>query len=144
MPKAYYTSKMFYVYLDGDKVWEYLENGKDVDELYPDNFKLENIQQQYSASLSAMMLEDEEFVLLEGWYSGYAITSMGRGFNVKNNKQIKGYIKANNSDVIFTIRNNKIFMKDLFKQQNWVYNSSVIYNNYINNGWKIQKYTNQL
>lgn len=138
MPKTTYNSQMFYVYLDSSKVWEYIEMGRNVDELYPPHFNTENLGLQYSSSLSEKMMEGEEFVLLEGWQFDYAVTSLGRAFNIKSQKQLRGYLKNTTSDIVFTLRNKKIFIKDVFSEQNWIYDSKVIHNTYIQNKWEIQ------
>jgi len=111
MATAAYKGKLFYTYLDSEKTWELIENkvlgnNVDIDELYPEHFHTDKNAIKYQQVLDKMMLEGEEYVLLEGKCEGYAITSFARVLNVKHINQVLVYISK--KGVKSSIRNIKL------------------------------------
>jgi len=97
MATSHYDSKMFYTYLDGDKMWELIEQkvmGHDVnfDKLYPEHFITEVTSIKNEENIQSMLLPDEQYYLFDGDCDNYAITSLGRIFNAKYGTQSKVYI----------------------------------------------------
>jgi hypothetical protein len=123
MPKAGYHSKSFVIYLDTEKVWEYIEMGKDIDELYPDEFKTETVLEQNYKKATQILEDGEQFVFLDFTHGDYIITSYARVYNFKhnrfiglqNNKKIKKELNV-------IIRDKKISLRELFEQQGWKFN----------------------
>jgi hypothetical protein len=123
MPKAGYHSKSFVIYLDAQKVWEYIEMGKDIDELYPDEFKTETVLEQNYKKATQILEDGEQFVFLDFTHGDYIITSYARVYNFKhnrfiglqNNKKIKKELNV-------IIRDKKISLRELFEQQGWKFN----------------------
>lgn len=131
--KMAYHSSAFFVYLDGEKYWEYLETGKDPDELYPEHFRVEVIIKQYSDYLDSVILPGEQYQLLEQTGYDYALTSYGRVFNCKKQVQIRTYFAKN--DVVLFIRDVKVVAKRIFKNNNWPFDYDKIYNDFATNKW---------
>ena len=137
MPKPTYHSGLFNVYLDGEKYWEYLEMGKDTDELYPEHFRTEELIPQYKRIMDKLVWKDEVYILLEGHQFDYVVTSLGRVFNAKKRNQIKAYQHPSSQNLSFTCRNDKLFLKEVFKKQKWDYNYDYIVEFYHKHNWAI-------
>ena len=124
MARAKNTSQKFYVYLDAEKYWEYLENGKDIDELYPESFKTDIVNIGYNEFMKTQLHPGEEYVLLDDKQHDYAITSFGRTFNCHSKNQVWTYVGKENASVI--VRNKKIQLNDFFKQQGWKFDIKMV------------------
>ena len=124
MPKVLFKSKQFKVCLDPQKVWEYIEMGKDIDDLYPEEFKTENVIIENTKRAEEILLEGEQYMFVEHSHGDYMITSFARIYNFKHNRFVTPYYKAvtNKKDIYVTIRNEKLSLRELFKQQGWEFN----------------------
>ena len=58
--KVKYDSKQFGIYLDSDLVWDFIEMGKDVDELYPEYLKEEVVIEKRTELLHMILLPEEQ------------------------------------------------------------------------------------
>ena len=128
-----YHSGAFFVYLDGEKYWEYLETGKDPDELYPEHFRVEVIIEKYNDYMNTIILPGEKYYLLEETGYDYAITSFGRVFNCKKQVQVRTYFAK--YEVVLFVRDTKIVAKKVFEKNKWSYNYDKIYNDFLSNKW---------
>ena len=133
MPIAKMTSSKFQVYLDGDKFWELLENGRDTDLLYPDHFKTEIVDEQYHEYMRGKLLEGEEYVLLDDVAYDYAITSFGRIFNCIYDTQVKVYFSK--EDALMIIRTYKTKMSKEFEKYGWDFDLETIRARYKKYKW---------
>jgi hypothetical protein len=96
VPKNKYDSKAFQVYLDSDKVWEYIETGRNIDDLYPDSLKEELTVINESEVLKTMLVEGEQYSKLSNSFlSGYVLTSYGRIINTKHSSVSRLYYTKN-------------------------------------------------
>jgi len=118
MPIPHYNSKAFSVYLDPQKVWECIETGRDVDELYPDDFKIEHIIEKNTKIAKQILDEGEEFIFLEHTDGDYAITSHARIYNFKHNRFVTLKI-GTKQDMYASVRQTKFSVQAIFKQQGW-------------------------
>jgi len=134
MSRAANTSKKFQIYLNGDKFWELMENGKNLDELYPDHFKTEIVDIQYHNYMESILMPGEEYVLLPDDAYDYAMTSFGRIINCIFGTQV--YIYISNQDAKVIARTYKGKMSKLFEQQGWKFDIKEIMNNYDKYNWK--------
>ncbi len=128
------TSSKFQVYLDGEKFWELLENGKDTDDLYPDHFKTEIVDVQYHNHMKSVLMPGEEYILLPDEAYDYAITSYGRIINCLYGTQV--YIYLNKEDAKVIARTYKRKMSEIFKEQGWKFDIREVMNNYEKYNWK--------
>jgi hypothetical protein len=133
MARALNTSSKFQIYLDGDKFWELLENGKDTNELYPDHFKSEITDKQHHAFMVPKLLPGEEYVLLDNIAYDYALTSFGRIFNCIYGTQVKTYFLKD--DVMVSIRTYKSKMSKMFAQYDWEFDYKKLKTLYKKNKW---------
>lgn len=67
-------------YLDSEAAWEYIEMGRDLDDLYPEHWR---IKHKFPANT---LLKGEQHHFLEGNLNAYAITSFGRIFSFAASK----------------------------------------------------------
>ena len=142
MATASYKGKLFYTYLDSEKVWEMIEKktmGYNVndDDLYPEHFHTDKNEIKYSQVLDKIMLEGEEYKLLEGKCDGYAITSFARIINAKHINQTLVYISTRN--IQSSIRNVKIHFATEFAKYGWSFNINNIKRIYDENKWNYRQ-----
>jgi nitrogen fixation protein len=130
------TGTKFQVYLDGDKFWELLENGKDTDDLYPDHFKTEIIDVQYSKYMESIIMPGEKYALLEGNGYDYAVTSLGRVVNCLYDTQVAVYITTIDAKIV--VREEKLKMSKVFMDNGWDFNMDTIKKNYAKYKWKLR------
>jgi len=138
MATASYTGKLFVTYLDSDKVWELIEQKTmgydvDVDDLYPEHFKTDKTAIKYEKIISKIILEGEEYKLLEDICDGYAITSFARIINVKHIKQVLVYISKR--AIKTSVRYVKIDFATEFAKYGWSFNINDIKSIYNENKW---------
>lgn len=138
MATAAYKGKLFYTYLDSEKAWEMIENkvlgnNVDIDELYPEHFHTDKNAIKYQQVLDKMMLEGEQYTLLEGKCEGYAITSFGRIINTKHINQTLVYISK--KGVKTSIRGIKIDFATEFIKHGWQFIINDIKRIYDENKW---------
>ena len=124
MARAKNTSNKFYFYFDPQKYWEYLETGKDVDELYPDHFKTDIVNVEYNKYMEQKLLPGEQYVLLDGMQHDYAITSFGRSFNCLYNTEIITFIGKKDATLI--LRDKKIKLSKFFEEQGWEFDLNLV------------------
>jgi len=139
MATANYKGKLFYTYLDSDKAWELIEKktmGYDVDDddLYPEHFHTDKNEIKYSQILDKIMLEGEEYRLLEGKCHDYSITSFARVLNVKHITQVKIYISKTTAKT--SIRTVKIDFATEFAKYGWQLNIDKVKRIYNENKWE--------
>jgi hypothetical protein len=142
MPKTLFTSKRFVFYPDAELAWELIEMGKDIDALYPDSYKTENLLPDYAKSLTPLLLEDEKFAMLEGKYFDYAVTSFGRTFNVKTQKPVLVYFGM--KDIQLVLRGDKINLSEIFEENGWEYSIEEISKIYQQYNWPVKISRNNL
>lgn len=133
-----YHGKLFYTYLDSDRAWELIEKKTmgydvDIDELYPEHFQTDKTALNYQKVLDKMMLEGEEYKLLDDKCEGYAITSFSRVINAKHINQVLIYISRYNAKT--SIRNVKIDFMTEFAKYGWSFNINDIKRRYDENKW---------
>jgi len=139
MATAAYNGKLFYTYLDSDRAWELIEKKTmgydvDIDELYPEHFQTDKTALNYQKVLDKMMVEGEEYKLLDDKCDGYAITSFAGIINAKHINQTLIYISKHN--VRSSIRTIKIDMATEFAKYNWPFNINNIKRIYDENKWE--------
>jgi hypothetical protein len=133
-----YDSKQFGVYLDSQLVWDYIEMGKDVDELYPELMKEEIIQEKRIEMLKYVLQEDEQhYFILNG---DYVITDLGRVYNCLHKRFLKPEIYK--TEIYVNIRFKKQKFSELFKEANWNFDRQVILNRYKQNKWGLINHNN--
>jgi hypothetical protein len=118
------TSNKFYFYFDPEKYWEYLETGKNPDELYPEHFKTDVVNIQYDEYMSKKLLPGEQYVLLDGMQHDYAITSFGRSFNCLYDTEIITFVGK--TDATLILRDKKIKLSEFFKEQGWKWDINLV------------------
>jgi hypothetical protein len=133
----------FHTYLDSDKAWDIIENkvlgyDVDIDDLYPESFIVETTSLQYGINVQLILLEGEEYVLLEGDCDNYCITSFGRVLNCKYLTQNTVYFGKNNR-VTTQVRSTKILLGKEFSKQGWTFNSNNIQQIYDKYEWRYCK-----
>ena len=138
MATAAYKGKLFYTYLDGERAWEMIEKktmGYDVDtdELYPEHFLTYKNALNYQKVLDKMMLEGEQYQLLNDKCEGYAITSFARVLNAKHINQVLVYISK--KGVKTSIRGIKIDFATEFTKHGWQFIINDIKRIYDENKW---------
>ena len=133
MARALLNSGKFQIYLDGNRFWELMENGKDIDDLYPDHFKPEITDKQHHAFMATKLLSGEEYVLLDDIAYDYALTSYGRIFNCIYGTQVKVYFAKGDVGVI--IRTYKDKMSKMFAKHGWEFDYEKLRTLYKKNKW---------
>jgi len=118
-----------FCYLDGETVWEYLETGKNVDELYPDEFRKEIQTKKLLDVAKKLLMEGEQIYLfpLDGPARDYSVTSYGRCFNLNTKRQMTPNYRSTIGDICFYIREKKYYIKEIFKKQGWNYDIKDIF-----------------
>lgn len=142
MSTAAYNGKLFITYLDGEKAWEMIEKktmgyNVDMDDLYPEHFLTDKNAIKYEKVLNKMILEGEQYQLLESKCEGYAVTSFGRVINAKHINQVLVYISKRN--VKTSVRNVKIDFATEFMKYGWSFNINDIKRAYDENKWKYRQ-----
>lgn len=135
----HYSSQHFYCYLDSNKAWEVIEGktmgyDRDIDELYPENFITENNIANYNKAIQQLLLPDEQYYLFDSRCEDYALTSLGRIFNVKYLNQLSVYFSS--VSLITLIRDRKFNIATEFAKHNWPFNIDTIKHTYNNYKWK--------
>jgi len=92
----------------------------DVDDLYPEHFQTDKTALKYHQLMNKMVLEGEEYKLLEDMCDGYAITSFARIINVKHIKQVLVYISKR--AIKTSVRYVKIDFATEFAKYGWSFN----------------------
>ena len=138
MPNATYKGKLFYTYLDSEKVWEMIEKktmgyNVDDDDLYPEHFLTDKTALKYQQVLDKMMLEGEQYQLLDNKCEGYAITSFARVINAKHINQVMIYISKFSAKT--SVRSVKIDFATEFAKYGWSFNINDIKRIYDENKW---------
>jgi hypothetical protein len=133
-----YDSKMFYTYLDGEKMWEMIERkvmGQNVnfDTLYPEHFITEITSVQNEEKIQSLLLPNEQYHMFDGDCDNYAITSLGRIFNAKYGTQNKVYFAQNR--ITTNIRTTKIYFAAEFMKQGWSFDIDNIKRDYDKYKW---------
>lgn len=146
MATAHYKGKLFYTYLDSEKVWEMIEKktmGYDVndDDLYPEHFHTDKNAIKYKQILDKIVLKGEQYALLEGKREGYAITSFARIINVKHINQTLIYISKHH--IKTSVRNIKIDFATEFMKYGWSFNIDKIKRVYDENNWTYKAYNSK-
>ena len=118
----------FHFYVDCEDAWTCLENGKPIDSLYPDHFKSETRDSQYHDYMKTILLPGEEYVLLDGEFYDYALTSFGRVVNCIFGTQFGTYFKKN--DVALFMRSGRIHLSKIFEEQGWKFDILELINNH--------------
>ena len=133
--KLQYNSEKFHVYLDPEKVWEYIELGKNVDDLYPDHFKEEIYLKEQSDTINAILLPGEHWGYLSNEFiSDYVITSLGRIINSKRGKTVKLYYTK--ATIYHSVRDMRIDTLNEMTKHGWISDVETVKNNHRSNKWK--------
>ena len=135
----HYSSNLFYCYLDSNKAWEVIETktmgyDRDVDELYPENFLTEKNMLNYDDKIKSLLFPDEQYHLFDSRCEDYALTSLGRVFNVKLMNQLSVYFQI--ESLVTLIRDTKFNIATEFTKHNWPFNIDNIKQLYNDNKWK--------
>ena len=136
--KVKYDSKQFGIYLDSDLVWDYIEMGKDIDELYPEYLKEEIIIKKRTELLQHVLLSGEQ----HGFFlnSDYVITDLGRVYNCLHKRFIAPEIYK--TEIYVNIRFTKHKFSELFQNNNWLFDWQTIVDRYKSNKWSIINHRN--
>lgn len=136
--KVKYDSKQFGIYLDSDLVWDYIEMGKDIDELYPEYLKEEIIVKKRTELLQHVLLPGEQ----HGFFlnSDYVITDLGRVYNCLHKRFIAPEIYK--TEIYVNIRFTKHKFSELFQNNNWLFDWQTIVDRYKQNKWSIINHRN--
>ena len=135
----HYSGKQFHCYLDSNKAWEVIEAktmgyDRDIDELYPKNFITENNMANYNDKIQQLLFPEEQYYLFDNRCEDYALTSLGRVFNVKLLKQLSVYFSSKR--MVTLIRDRKFDIATEFAKHNWPFNIDTIKRTYNDNKWK--------
>jgi len=130
-PKNY---SKFYFYVDSQAAWECIESGKEVSTLYPEYFNEDLTNAKYNNHMESILMPNEQYVLLEDMMFDYALTSLGRVVNCIYGTQCFVYFRKDN--VMLTMRNSRLALKDVFDKQGWEFNVNNLLNNYTKYKWK--------
>jgi hypothetical protein len=117
-------SVKFYVYLDIDQYTECIENNKSTDSLYPESWNVEATEIKFHEYMKSVLLEGEEYKLLNGKFYNYALTSFGRAFNVESGKSVRTYVL--NTDMYIFVRNKRENLSDAFAKFGWHFDYNTI------------------
>lgn len=79
------------------------------------------------------LVEDEEYIQLEGELNSYCISSFGRIFSSRGKKTVKPMRVRNNFYV--TLKNYTVTFRKEFFKNDWAYSPSVILDKYEKYGW---------
>lgn len=126
------------IYLDSEKVWEYLETGKNVDDLYPEEYKTEIKQQEYIKKVQDILLPNEKihcYGVDNPKFSGYGITSFGRILNVKHSKQVCPSYSVWKPHFKWNIREISVFSDVEFNKLGWKHDIVDLVTYYEENKW---------
>ena len=136
--KVKYDSKQFGIYLDSDLVWDYIEMGKDVDDLYPEYLKEEVIVEKRTELLHMILLPEEQHsFFLNG---DYVITDLGRVYNCLHRRFLSPEIYK--TDLYVNIRFHKHKFSKLFQDNGWNFDWQTIVDRYKTNKWSIINHRN--
>jgi len=132
MAKTKYKSRNF-IYLDSESVWECIEMGRDIDELYPDYYK-------HTPTLKSMVVPTLPGEIFD-WFRkpNYVITSFGRIYNCRYKRFLKAQIIQSAIRIHYG-EENTIHIEDEFEKRGWEYDYLTIYNHYIDNNWNYRIY----
>jgi hypothetical protein len=117
-------SVKFYVYLDIDKYTECIENNKSIDSLYPESWNIETAEDKFHEYMKSVILEGEEYRLLNDKFYNYALTSFGRAFNVEAGKSVRTYVL--NTDMYIFVRNKRENLSNAFARFGWHFDYNTI------------------
>jgi hypothetical protein len=137
--KAKYDSRLFHIYLDSEDVWEYIEMGKNIDELYPEHLKEEVIAEKRQNQLQYILIENEQYAFFAD--GDYVITDLGRVYNCLHQRFLAPEILK--ADMYINVRYTKHRYSKLFKQNNWTFNFQDILDRFDEKGWRYLKYKNR-
>jgi hypothetical protein len=133
--KQKYKGTMFYVYLDPEKVWEYIETNKSIDDLYPEHFNKDKTNEINLKKISKHLLDGEECVFICN--DDYILTSYARVYNCKHDR-FGTVAFLLNKELKISIRGTRHILNNIFKQQNWKLNYDEILKRYIKNKWPMK------
>lgn len=136
--KVKYDSKQFGIYLDSELVWDYIEMGKDVDELYPENLKEEVVVEKRTELLQLVLLPGEQ----HGFFlnSDYVITSLGRVYNCLHYRFLRPEVYK--TEIYVNIRFTKHKFSRMFKDNGWHFDWQTIVDRYKQNNWGLINHHN--
>jgi hypothetical protein len=120
--------------VDSQAAWECIESGKEVSTLYPEYFNEDLTNAKYNNHMESILMPNEQYVLLEDMMFDYALTSLGRVVNCIYGTQCFVYFRKDN--VMLTMRNSRLALKDVFDKQGWEFNVNNLLNNYTKYKWK--------
>ena len=136
--KAKYDSKQFGIYLDSDLVWDYIEMGKDIDELYPEYLKEEVVVEKRTELLHLILLPEEQYsFFLNG---DYVITDLGRIYNCLHRRFLSP--ETYKTDLYVNIRYRNHSFSKLFQDNGWHFDWQTIVDRYKTNKWSIINHRN--
>lgn len=102
-----------YVYLDSDLAWEYIENGKDLDKLFPDKWITKHKFPEH------LLIKGEQYKFLEDNLSDYAITSFGRIFSFAQSIPKSLMPNIYSFTVGIQLRGKRVNIPNKMKEYNW-------------------------
>jgi len=124
-------STKFAFYPSQDRAWHLIENGLDVELLYPEHMRQRLNNPNYIKYIESILMDGEQYILLDDNLYDYAITSLGRVVNCKTKRFILSlFPTAKDNDVRVDIRNKKILLSPIFKENRWEFNPEQILEQY--------------
>ncbi len=114
------------------KAWFLIENNLDLELLYPEHLRTKSDNPNYIKYVESILMDGEEYILMDDDLYDYAITSYGRVINchTKNQKVSTVMRSAKDNGVRVDIRNKKLLLRPLFKKHNWDFNPDKILEQY--------------
>jgi hypothetical protein len=114
------------------KCWWLIENGLDIDLLYPEHLRAKSDNPKYITYLESVLNNGEEYILLDDDLFDYALTSYGRVINCKTqNCKVSSIMRSvKDNGVRVEIRNKKILLRPIFKEQGWSFDPDKILKQY--------------
>ena len=127
-------SAKYSFYPSQQKCWELIENNLDIELLYPESMRQRLNNPSYIKYIESVLFDGEQYILLDNELYDYAITSLGRVINCKTKRSITSlFPAAKNNDVRIDIRNKKILLSPIFKENRWEFNQQKILEQHIKN-----------
>ena len=134
MGKTKNKSTARHCYIDPELAWQYIEMGRDVDDLYPEKWNV-----TYSLPKS-YLLPGEKYHFLTNNLTPYAMTSLGRIFSCFNNQPKQLVPSVYKHSIIITLRDVKINVLGKLKEYGWNKNVVDVYDIYMTYRWKFYYY----
>lgn len=120
-----------YFYVDPDLAWEYIETGKDVDELFPDGWGAKSKMDK------SILLEGETYEYIN---SNYIVTSCGRVFSLTQQNLRQMIVCFYTHKVNVNMRDEKLDLLELLSKYGWTYTNKSLRNMYNKHKWKHHEY----